>query len=274
MPMSNIRSELEKRAGSAIVQYAFFRWENAVLIALIILLMVFLPRPFPRWPIWGWPALGAVAVGVLMYSSITDAETNAKVLLDLFQEQFNPGRIRDPQLRDSVKQALEYQRRIEALVRKQRKGILRERLEDTAAQLADWVANIYQLAARLDAYRRDALLRQQLKSVPQELESLLGRRKFERDAEIGAQLDALIAGKRAQWQTLRTLQTKMEQAELQLEQSLTALATVYSQVQLINVQDIESGRSERLFEDIREQVARLNDLVGSLNEVYDYRGDV
>ncbi len=62
----------------------------------------------------------------------------------------------------------------------------------------------------------------------------------------------------------------MQQAALQMDQSLTALATIYSQVQLVDAQGVESGRAERLQADIREQVDRLNDLVSSINEVYDY----
>ena len=62
----------------------------------------------------------------------------------------------------------------------------------------------------------------------------------------------------------------MKQAELQLEQGLTALATIYSQVQLLDAQALDSSRSERLRADIQEQVERLNDLVASINEVYDY----
>jgi uncharacterized protein YoxC len=63
----------------------------------------------------------------------------------------------------------------------------------------------------------------------------------------------------------------MTQASLQLEQSLTALATVYSQIQLIDAQSVESGRAERLQEDIQEQVAQLGDLVNSINAVYQYQ---
>jgi uncharacterized protein YoxC len=62
----------------------------------------------------------------------------------------------------------------------------------------------------------------------------------------------------------------MRQASLQLDNSLTALATVYSQVHLIDAQSIGSGRAERLQADIQEQVASLNDLVSSINDVYDY----
>ena len=106
--------------------------------------------------------------------------------------------------------------------------------------------------------------------MPQEIESLAARRKLESDPTVQRELDEVLESKDQQWQTLRALSARMKQAELQLEQSLTALATVYSQVQLIDAQELDSGRSDRLRADIQEQVNRLNDLVSSINEVYDY----
>ncbi|MEJ5309077.1 MAG: hypothetical protein WHX52_04845 [Anaerolineae bacterium] len=270
--MSDIRSGIEKRARKAIVQYAFLRWENAVIIGIVILLMFFLPQPLPGWPIWGWLALGVLGVAAIVTSSLTDASANAKVQLDLFQERFNPRKVQDAELRHEVEKALEYQRRIEAYISKQRAGVLRDRLEDTAGQLADWVSQIYELALRLDAYRHDPLLAQERASVPKELEALTSRQSLEKNPEVKKQLEAVIESKRKQMESLAALNSRMQQAELQLEQSNTALATVYSQAQLINAQDIESGRSDRLRQDIQEQIARLNDLVSSLNEVYDYQG--
>lgn len=270
--MSDIRSGIEKRARKAIVQYAFLRWENAVIIGMVMLLMFFLPRPFKGWPIWGWPALGVLGVAAMVFSSLTDASANAKVQLDLFQERFNPRKVQDAELRNEVEKALEYQRRIEAYISKQRAGVLRDRLEDTAGQLADWVGHIYQLALRLDAYRHDPLLAQERATVPKELEALTSRQNLEKNPEVKKQLEAVLESKRKQMESLAALNSRMQQAELQLEQSNTALATVYSQAQLISAQDIESGRSDRLRQDIQEQIARLNDLVSSLNEVYDYRG--
>jgi predicted component of type VI protein secretion system len=171
-----------------------------------------------------------------------------------------------------VETALEYQRRIEAHTRKQGAGVLRDRLEDTAAQLANWVSNIYKLALRLDAYRHDPLLTQERETAPKELDTLVSRQEIEKNPAVRQQLNEVIESKRKQWDALQALDARMKQAELQMEQSLTALATIYSQVQLVDAQDIESGRSERLREDIQEQVERLNDLVASINEVYDYHG--
>jgi len=270
--MPAIRSELQKKSQSAILQYAFFRWENAVLVAGAILLTVLWAKPLTWWPVWGWLLLGSLGVTVLTYSSLTDAQTNAQVLQELFYERFNPRRIEDRGLREDVETALEYQRRIETRTHQYENGVLRERLENTANQLSDWIGNIYRLALRLDAYRKDDLLARERERVPQEIEALTARRKREQDRTVRQDMDEVLESKGKQWQTLRALDARMEQAELQLEQSLTALATVYGQVQLVDAQDLDSGRSERLQADIQEQVNRLDDLVASINEVYGERG--
>lgn len=268
--MSTIRTELQQKAQSTLVQFALFRWESAVIIALTIVLTFLLPRPFFWWPRFGWPLLGLTAVALLIYSSLTDAETNAQVLLNVFQEQFNPRAIRDQGLRTKVISALEYQRRIETQIRQQARGAIRDRLENTAAQITDWLANIYQLAIRLDAYNADDLLERERAAVPKEIERLLAQRRTESNPTVQAQLDSVLQSKRDHWQALRDLDARMKQAALQLDQSLTALATIYSQVHLIDAQSIGSGRAERLQADIQEQVARLNDLVASINDVYNY----
>jgi len=271
--MPTIRSELQKKAQSAILQYAFFRWESAMVLAgtiLLTALTLLLPQFFPAWMVWVWPPLGLLGLVAIVTSSLSDAKTNARVLQELFRGQFDPGRIRDRALREDVETALEYQRHIEAQVRGQQAGVLRDRLEDTADQLSDWLGNIYRLALRLDVYRGDVLLAKDRERVPEEIETLAARRKLESDPTVQRELDEVLEGKDKQWQTLRALDTRMKQAELLLEQSLTALATVYGQVQLIDAQDLDSSRSERLRADIQEQVNRLNDLVSSINEVYDY----
>ena len=189
-----------------------------------------------------------------------------------FRRRFNPRDVQNPGLRQEVERALEYQQRIEAHIGKQDAGVLRDRLDDTANQLADWIANIYQLAMRLDAYRRDPLLPQERETVPEELETLRARVEYEKDPDVRQQLSELVERKHQQLESMQALDARMKQAELRLEESLTSLATVYNQMQLISAQDVDSGRSERLRQDINDQVSRLDDLVTSLNEVYDYDG--
>lgn len=268
--MSTIRSELQNKAQSTLIQYAIFRVESAIIIAMALVLTFVYPRPFVWWPRFGWLLLGLVALGVIIYSSLTDAEANAQILLNIFQEQFNPRAISDKDLRAKVEAALEYQRRIESQIRQQGSGIIRDRLNDTAGQITQWLSNIYEIAMRLDSYRRDDLLDRERAALPKEIDQLLAQSRNERNPKVQEQLEGVLTGKRNHWQSIRELDARMKEAALQLDQSVTALATIYSQVQLIDAQSVGSGRAERLQADIREQVARLNDLVASINDVYNH----
>lgn len=268
--MTTIRTELQKQAQTALLQYAVFRWESALIVALTIVLTFLLPRPFPWWPLFGWPLLGVIGLAALVISSLTDTEANARLLNQLFQEQFNPRQIQDRELRSKVESALEYEHRIEMLVSEHQAGVIRDRIEDAAGQITDWLSNIYQLAVRLDAYRADDLLARERASVPKEVDRLIAQRRVEGNPTVQAQLDSVLDSKRKHWQALRDLDARMQQAALQLDQSLTALGTIYSQIRLIDAQSIGSGRAERLQADIREQVNRLNDLVKSINDVYNF----
>lgn len=268
--MTTIRSEIQQKAQSTLVQYAIFRVESALIIAMALILTFVYPRPFFWWPRFGWLLLGAVALGVIVYSSLTDAEANAEILLSVFQDQFNPRTIADKDLRLKVESALEYQRRIETQVRQQGGGLIRDRLNDTAGQITAWLSSIYEIARRLDSYRTDDLIERERATLPKEIDQLMAQRRNEKNEKVQAQLDSVITSKRNHWQAIRALDARMQEASLQLDQSLTALATIYSQIQLIDAQSVGSGRAERLQADIREQVARLNDLVASINDVYNY----
>ena len=118
--------------------------------------------------------------------------------------------------------ALEYQRRIEMQVREQKRTLIRERLEDTANQLSNWVSTMYALALRLDSYRRDDLLKQQRDTLPQEINRLVEQRKVASKPTVQTQLDQVLASKRQQWQTLRDLDDRMTQASLQLARARVA----------------------------------------------------
>ena len=201
--MTTIRTDIQKRAQSSVFQYAVFRWESALVIGLTLILFFLVPRPFPWWPRYGWLIMGLAGLAAVIYSSLTDADSNARVMLKLFQEQFDTGKLKDKELRKDIDTALEYQRRIEMQVRQQKRSLIRERLETTANQITDWISSMYALALRLDAYRRDDLLAQQRTTLPPELQQLTEQRKRTTNPSTQAQLDLVIDSKGKQWQALR-----------------------------------------------------------------------
>ena len=61
-------------------------------------------------------------------------------------------------------------------------------------------------------------------------------------------------------------------AEFQLENTLAALGTLHTQLQLIGAKDVNSGRPQCLEEDIAEQITSLQDIAEAMDEVYMSRG--
>jgi head-tail adaptor len=267
----SFRTDLERRAWRAMLAYAIFRWESAVVIALTIVLTALYTQPFPWWPGWGWPAIGLIAEVLIIVTSITDVRTGEQVVADMFRQEYNPGAIRDRDLRSQLERALEYRARIETLVRSQSAGVLRDRLESTTLGVQDWIANIFRLAQRLDAFEADDVIHQDIRDTPAAVRNLEIRQRNEDDPAVQDQLQQALQGKRTQLQTLQTLQNTIEKAEAQLEATVTALGTVYAQLQLISAKKAEGSTPERIADSIRDEVAALNDLVAAMDEVYDGR---
>ena len=187
----------------------------------------------------------------------------------LFREKYNTSGIRDRELRAKLDEAEQYRQRIQQVVEQQKKGILRDRLVATTSQVYDWIANMVTLARRIDTYRSDEIIRRDQVTVPKEISELEARMARERDPAVREQMATTLESKRQFAANLQELDGRMERADLQLDHSLAALGTVYSQLLLIGSKDVDSDRADRLRDDIRDEVAALQDLVESLNEVYD-----
>lgn len=263
-----VRAELQRQLRRAVWQYAFFRWENAVILASTLLLTVFLPQPFAFWPVWGWPLFGALGMSIMVAASLRDREANAHLLLQLFEDLFDPKRLQSPDLQAAVEKALTYQRHIEQAARDPRYAVAHNALEETATTLGDWLAHIYRLALRLDAYRHDALIARERESVPREIEELQARLRTEQDPTVRRDIERLLESKQAQWRALQELDARMKRAELQIQESLTALATVYGQAQLVGTSETDQIEAAHLREEIETQIRWLDSVNESLQEIY------
>lgn len=268
--MARRRSEegLEERTRGAILSYAFFRWESALTIALTILLIFFYPEPFRWWRWWYWLILGGIGEVLIVYTSITDLRTAQKVVADMLRQEFNPREIRVAKVRRRVEEALDYRERIAQIIGRSDAGLLRDHLHDTTQGISDWIASIFRLAKRLDAYYGDPLIKRDTEAAPRAIKTLEARLRLEDDESVRQQIRVAIAGKRQQLENLQRLENLMEKAEYQLETTLTALGTVYSQLQLIQAKEIEGVRGRMIAERIRDQVNALQDILTTMDELY------
>jgi hypothetical protein len=268
----SLRDELRRRAARALFSYAVFRWESAITLALTLILSMLVRDPFggaiPLWRWWFWIALGVVAEVLIVVTSIYDPAVRERVVATVFREKFDPSEVRTPAYRQKIVKALEYREQMEFLLQHTRDGALRTHLEATVNDVSDWLSNMFTLARRLDDYSRTAILKQDQDVVPRELRALGDRMKAETDPQIRAQLQRSIEQKRAQLEQIERLDNTMERAALQLDDTLSAMGTVYAQVQLIDAKDIDSGRAQRLQQDIADQIHSLSDVQQAMDEVY------
>ncbi len=268
----SLSEELRERATKALISYAFFRWESAVTLALTLILTVLFPDPFrgllPFWRWWFWLVLGLIAEVAIVVTTIYDPQVRERVVVEMFRVHFNPREISVAEYRQKLERALEYREQMEVLIQRTRDGALRTHLEATVNDVSDWIAHMFNLARRLDHYRNSRVLQQDLQSVPGEIRGLEQRLAQESDPQIKSQIEQSLKRKRAQWKQLQRLDTTMERAELQLDDTLSAMGTIYAQMQLIGAKDIDSGRAQRLRQDIADQVNSLQDVIQAMDEVY------
>ena len=267
--MSSVPSDdLKQRAKKAVIGNALLRLESALTIAITILLLVFLPRPWPWWHWWYWLIFGLLAEGLIVYTSITDQQAVEVVVGEMLRERYRPARLKTAAYREKVTQALDYRTQIERIMQNMPAGVLRDHLKGSIADLDTWIGSIYAIAQRLDDYEQEALIHRDEREVPASIERLRKALALEQDPAVHQQIQATLAARQAQLDNLNTLQNRMEQAQFRLEETLTAFGVVYSQFQLLDVQKLEGARARGLQDSIRGQVRGLQDLIASMDQVY------
>jgi hypothetical protein len=265
---SKTREALEKRVQKAILQESFLRWESAVVIALTLLMVVFGPNYVEFIPNWGWLLGGLGAEALLVYSSLTDPEFGRKVVASLLRNEFKPERLRDRALQQQVNRALDYRSRINQAIRGQSDSLLKDELIQTASQIDDWLENIYDLAQRIDRYQKDHdILSRDYRYAQERSVQLAKDLEQEKDPSLRAQIQTTLEGVQQQLATLDKLENTIHRAELQLENSLTHLGTIYSQTMLVDAKDIDSGRARRLRQEIVDEVGEINDVLLAMDDV-------
>jgi len=265
---SDVKDELVARTWGTMLSYAFFRIESALTIALILILIFLLPSPFIGWKWWYWLILGLVAEILIVYTSLTDPETGQRLVIDMLKEKYDPGRLRNLKYRKRLEKAIDYHERMGDLIRSTTEGVLKDRLQGMINGMDAWIANMYRLSERLDIYESDRVLARDMETVPEAIQLLEKRLSVESNPIIRAQVEETLASKHAQWESLQKLKAMMEKADLQSEETLSDLGNVYSQLRQIEARDMDSGRAQRIADDINDQVAMLQDIVNSMDEVY------
>lgn len=263
----------------AILAYSLFRTQNALIIAAMIMLTGCMSLGL--FSLIGGLAglvMGSV-VGLLLlvlvevlflYLSFKDEKLHTQAVAELLEPQvdFEPAKLNDKELAARVDKALEYWALIDDTVDKAPRGVLRDRLVQTTREATHWLQAVYKLAGQVDKFRQNTVIDRDLRSVPKAIENYKAKLALEDNPEVRQQLERTIGDKERQLRTLENLQNSMEKADYQLDSTISALGTIYSQLLLVGNKDEEGSRINRLQEEISEQVYRLEDLAAAMDEVY------
>jgi hypothetical protein len=270
MPRRRISEEMKQQIQKAVLSYAFFRPESAVVIAITILfvgLSLLNLSWFPgKW--WLWLLFGLISEALIMLTTWRDEGLYKQVMDKMFHQEFDIKKLRSSDLRQKLSKALEYRDLIVKEIEREEEPVLDEHLSDMARGLEDWIAQVYHLAQGLDVYRRDPVIARDMETVPEELEKYEKLLTREKGGAVRGELERTVTIKRSQWDTLKNLRDTMAKAQLQLENTLAAMSTVYTQVVLLGAKDVDSSRAQRLQQDMTEQISALEDIGATMDEVY------
>jgi hypothetical protein len=261
---------MKQQIQKAVLSYAFFRPESAVVIAMTILFvglsLLNLPWLPGKW--WLWLLFGLVGEALIMLTTLRDEELYKRVMDRMFHREFDIKKLRSSDLRQKLSKALEYRDLIVKEIEREEEAVLDDYLSDMAHGLEDWIAQVYRLAQGLDVYQHDPVIARDMETVPKELEEFEKRLAKDKEGSVREELEKTIGIKRSQWDTLKNLRDTMAKAQLQLENTLSAMSTVYTQVVLLGAKDVNSSRAQRLQQDMTEQISALEDIGATMDEVY------
>lgn len=272
-------NDIRQRAAGTLLKNAVLSPLSAIILAAGIVLVglgVDIPLigvPLNLSPVW-WLAAVVPAWVVAVGANMLSRSAGEAAVSQALREQFDTGQIAHPHLKMNVAQAIAYRERIDKAVERFSDSGMQTRMQDVADQVEEWVRRIYSLATRLDKFRNDSIISDDLKSVPESIRKLQQRMNSEDDPAIKTEMADTIARRETQYDSLKKLEQTMDRAELQLENTLTSLGTIYSQMLLIDAKDVDSSKTQRLRENILDQVNSLNDVLSTMDEIYSTGDDL
>lgn len=180
-------------------------------------------------------------------------------------------RLASKTLQVNLDKALAYRQEIERMLAATSDQIASTRMQELAQQVAEWTAAVEDLAWRVDRFQQDPLIRHDLETVPQALKELENRLGSETNAGNRTELERTLTNRKNQMAALKRLQGTMRRAEIQIESTMSALGTIYSQILTGQSTDHVADYS-RLSAEVDEEVRTLQDQLEALEEVKLGRG--
>jgi hypothetical protein len=225
-------------------------WYLATLLVLVQLMGTF-RSSFVLFALWlvglGWGAVLAFQFSRLLF-------TRSQTIIG------------EGKLHTYPEQAQTYQTKINRAIKSAESSAYAGHLAQLSRQINDWVEAVIILTQRLSNLQQDDIIRRDLQQVPAAIADLQRRMEQETDPGLKTQLTYTLENRQKQMDTLEQLQYTMKRAEIQIENTLSMLGTIYSQL-LTGQSANHVADYSHLSADVDEEVRRLQDYLDALHEV-------
>ncbi len=261
----------------------FFRSNTPQFAVMLFLALInYMTTSFP----WAVFPIGAMMISVLISASnifLSDGSSSASEMMDrdtrrAEREQRRAERAgagntiaastpaRSKEMNDRLNQARAYKREIDNLVNTTTDPLRKDKLRELANDTNTWIKTVEEMTARIDGFKSNTVVQQDLVSVPESVKRLTAQLASETDPRVKATIEKTLATRADQLQSLQKLQSLMRQAEVQLESSVAALGTIYSQA-LATQSTTRVADYSQLSAELDEQSKLLRDQLEALEEV-------
>ena len=241
---------MESERLKRITSYALSRPEAYIIVLLTFLaVLVAIIGGWPGWIIMVCIGAGVVLLALLVVDSLgnPDAERDASIAdVDL-------SRIRDTELRNKVRRALEYVRASHKMT-KEDTGDALASARDELPQLEQAARSIYQMVLRLQDFRGDPLLRRDTE-----------------DLRKRSQQGRISKDQKEQLNTLNRLEELVRSADQEIDGALAHLGRSYAEMQAIKVTPELRGRAAAALDELDASSKRLTELAEGYDEVFSSR---
>jgi hypothetical protein len=266
MARDDSRNEVRERAVGAVLRSAVISWQTALTLVMTGILYFAVPEPFAFWQPWFWLVLGGLAEAGFILSNLSDPEAASRAIASEFEAKFDTRDIKSAVSRQRLQAALEYRRNMMALAARH-KGAMKLSLEQTVADVNDWIAHMVDLARHIDAFDGNELVMRDRRMVPQQIEKVKVRLNRESDPAVRRDLESQLSQLEQQLSNLEATVNSVKRAEIQLESTLSSLGTIYAQMSLLGTKEVDSARAQRLRLEIQDEVSSLQDTIDAMQEV-------
>ncbi len=260
MAGDNTRSDLT----TAVFQRAFFRWENALLFSAALLMAVFLPWPFALLALV--PLIGVV---VMVWVGMHEARVQSEAVQEMLYTTFDPRKLRSQRVRALCVDTQAMRRELDIAYERLDSEALRLQVGGVIDKLNPWMEHVYRLATALDRYDSDAFLDKNPEKIAADIAAVQRSLTPRASERVLSEKQALIDAKKQRLAAAQRLADRMEEAFLQMQQSLENLKTIYSQIgMVITTSSLDGFDSRSIEKELDEQVLRMGDLLNALESTY------